>query len=74
MSKSNDLSYTFSSLEANHSDKLMRIKYNEALKRLKENPNIVLYKANKENIVVILNKTDYIEKMMVILNDKSIFF
>ena len=70
MSKSNDLSYTFSSFEANHSDKLMCIKYNEALKRLKENPNIVLYKANKENIVVILNKTDYIEKIMVILNYK----
>ena len=28
----NDLSYTFSTLEVNHSDKLMRNKYDEALK------------------------------------------
>ena len=73
MSKLNDLSYTFSTLEVNYSDKLMRNKYNAALKQLKENPNIVLCKADKENIIVILNKTDYIEKMMVILNDKSKF-
>ena len=52
----------------------MRNKYNEVLKRLKDNPNIVLCKADKENIIVILNKSDYIEKMMVILNDKSKFF
>ena len=51
----------------------MRNKYNEALKRLKDNPNIVLCKADKENIIVILNKVDYIEKMMVILNDSSKF-
>ena len=51
----------------------MRNKYNEALKRLKDNPNTVLCKADKENIIVILNKADYIEKMMVILNDSSNF-
>ena len=73
LSKLNDLSQTYSTLEVNHSDKLMRNKYNEALKRLKDNPNIVLCKADKENIIVILNKADYIEKMMVILNDSSKF-
>ena len=42
LSKLNDLSQTYSTLEVNHSDKLVRNKYNEALKRLKDNPNIVL--------------------------------
>jgi len=39
----------------------MSNKYDDALKRLKENPNLVLCKADKENIIVIVNKTDYID-------------
>ena len=42
MSKLNDLSHTFSTLEVNHPDKLMRNKYNEALKRLKENQIMII--------------------------------
>ena len=51
----------------------MRNKYNKALKRQKKNPSIVLCKADKKNIIVVLNKFDDIKRMMVILNDSSKF-
>ena len=56
MNKLNYLSHTYSTLQVNHSDKLMRNKYNEALKRIKDNRKTVLCKADKENIIVISNK------------------
>ena len=44
-----------------------------ALKDLIKNRDLVIQKADKGNIVVILNKNDYISRMKVILNDSSKF-
>ena len=47
MTKVTDLFTLYHLLKFNQSAKLMRTKYNEALKRLKGNPNMVLCKGNK---------------------------
>ena len=44
-----------------------------ALKSLREDKSIVITKLDKGNGVVLLNKSDYIEKMKVILNDRQTF-
>ena len=44
-----------------------------ALKHLIKNRDLVIQKPDKGNIVVILNKNDYISRMKVILNDSSKF-
>ena len=44
-----------------------------ALKQLKENDSIIIQKADKGNVVVIINKNDYIKSLVKILNDKVKF-
>ena len=45
----------------------------ERSKILKNNENIVISKPNKDSGIVLLNRSDYIDKMKVILNDKPKF-
>ena len=45
----------------------------EALKRLSKNKNILIQKADKDNIVVTLGKCSYISAIEEILNDNSKF-
>ena len=45
----------------------------ERSKILKNNENIVISKPNKDSGIVLLNRSDYIDKMKVILNDKTKF-
>ena len=40
---------------------------------MKNNDNIVISKPNKDSGIVLLNRSDYIDKMKVILNDKTKF-
>lgn len=44
-----------------------------ALKKLRQNKNIVILKPDKGNGVVILDRSDYVAKISVILNDTSKF-
>ena len=46
----------------------------DALKILLKNKDIIIQKADKGNIVVILNRKDYVCKMKNILNDNSKFY
>ena len=43
----------------------------KAFINLAENDNLIVQKADKGNNVVILNRQDYIEKMLEILSDKN---
>ena len=43
------------------------------MKNLKENENIIIRKADKSNMYVILNKSEYFDKIENILNDQSKF-
>ena len=43
------------------------------LKKLKENDSIVISKPDKGNGTVLMNKDDYLEKMNVIIGDRSKF-
>jgi hypothetical protein len=45
----------------------------EAAKQLKNNDNIIIRKADKANIFVILNKADYISKVNELLGDNNKF-
>ena len=45
----------------------------EALRDLRSNKNIVIVKADKDGSCVILNKADYVSKMMEILGDETKF-
>ena len=45
----------------------------QAARNLKSNPNIVIRKADKSSIYVIMNKTDYITKLNILLNDDTKF-
>ena len=53
--------------------KLMTPELKEAAKQLRENPDIVIKKADKSNIFVIINKEEYLQKVNNILNDTSKF-
>ena len=44
-----------------------------ALQNLRENKNIVIQKSDKDNCVVIVNKTDYLDKMESFLNGSRKF-
>ena len=41
----------------------------ECIKKLKNDSSIVIRKADKSNMFVILNKEDYMNKINIILND-----
>ena len=45
----------------------------EAIRALKSNEDIVITRPDKGDGVVVMNKTDYVAKMMEILNDSSKF-
>lgn len=51
--------------------------YNNIIKKtqqfFKEHNNLVICKADKGNVTVILNKNDYLEKCLHLLNDKKIY-
>ena len=53
--------------------KLLSKEMKETIKNLKENDDIIIRKADKSNIFVILNKSEYINKINHILNDDSKF-
>ncbi|VDQ11391.1 unnamed protein product [Trichobilharzia regenti] len=44
-----------------------------ALRRLCENDDIVMFRPDKGSGIVIMNKTDYVHKMLTILNDSEKF-
>ena len=43
------------------------------LQNLRKNKNIVIQESNKGNSVVVVNQTDYLDKMENLLNDTRIF-
>ena len=45
----------------------------KALKRLKTDKNIVILPADKERVTVVMDKTDYNEKMDSLVNDKQTY-
>ena len=55
-----------------HSD-ILTPELRSAAKSLRENPDIVIRRADKSNIFVILNKTDYTKKIDDVLKDGSKF-
>ena len=46
----------------------------QALKDLRSNPEIVICPPDKGNAVVLLDRSDYVHKMLHILNDPFKFF
>ena len=52
---------------------LLTTKHLECLESLKKNSNILITKPDKGNGIVLLNKSDYLEKMNCILKDESKF-
>lgn len=53
--------------------KIISPELRQAANELKQHPDIVIRKADKANIYVILNKDSYMTKLNVILNDRSKF-
>jgi len=45
----------------------------QALKRLKNDNNIVILPAGKGRVTVVMDKTDYFDKMGALVNDKQIY-
>ena len=45
----------------------------QALKRLKKNNNIVILPADKGRVTVVMDKTDYFDKMDALVNDKQTY-
>ena len=58
---------------SNQNSSLLSSDHKLALKSLKNNDNIMIRKADKSNIYVILNKTEYIQKIDDILQDNTKF-
>jgi len=46
----------------------------QALKRLKNDNNIVILPADKGRVTVVMDKTDYFDKMDALVNDKQTYF
>ena len=46
----------------------------KALKELRENDRIVISRPDKGRATVIMNSSDFVSKMMLILNDTSVLF
>lgn len=53
--------------------KILSQELRQAASELKQHPDIIIRKADKANIYVILNKDDYLSKLNSILNDRSKF-
>ena len=62
-----------SKVRSTSKSKIMTEDLRKAAKDLRENENIVIRRADKSNIFVILDKDEYLEKMNSILNDTSKF-
>ena len=45
----------------------------QALKRLKNDNNIVILPADKGRVIVVMDKTDYFDKMDALVNDKQTY-
>ena len=45
----------------------------QALKRLKTDENIVILPADKRRVTVVMDKTDYYDKMDTLVNDKQTY-
>ena len=69
--KLTDLAHSFCETPIDMSNFYMHRECSEAIKSLRNNADIVITKADKSNTVVILNKTDYLTKMHVILNSQK---
>ena len=52
---------------------LLSQRQKEIAKELKENENLIIRKADKSNMFVLLNKADYMQKLNVILKDRTKF-
>ena len=57
----------------NHSKDLLTKEQYEKIKDFKNNPNIIIRKADKSNTFVIMDKTDYNDKIDHLLSDESKF-
>ena len=68
-----DLAYGYCGTPIEYSDWKMVAKCRDALTRLKRDDTIKILKPDKGSGVVILNTTDYISKMDLILNDSTKF-
>lgn len=67
------LAHRYSNIPVDHSDFVWNITQFKTMKALKSNTDIYMCKPDKGAGVVILDKSDYVEKMAVILNDVSKF-
>ncbi|KYN04662.1 hypothetical protein ALC62_04466 [Cyphomyrmex costatus] len=57
----------------NNNDKLALNNYNKTIDFCKNNPNVVFTKADKGNVTVALDKSDYIKKMEEMLSDRNTY-
>ena len=71
--KLNYLAHAFCGTQIDLSDFTMHRECFDAIKSLRSNDKIIIIKPDKGSGVVILNKSDYITKMNLILNDASKF-
>ena len=69
--KLTDLAHSFCGTPIDMSNFYMHRECFEAIKSLRNNADIVITKADKSNTEVILNKTDYLTQMSVILNSQK---
>ena len=56
-----------------HSKNILNRDQIDLIKNFKNNPNVIVRKADKSNIFVILNKEEYVDKINVILEDSEKF-
>ena len=71
--KLNHLAHAFCGTQIDLTDFTMHRECFDAIKSLRSNDKIIISKPDKDSGVVILNKSDYITKMNLILNDASKF-
>ena len=68
-----DLAHLYCVSTINSRDFTMRKECFHAINRLRKNDDIIITKPDKGSGVVLLNKSDYVDKMNKILNDQSKF-
>ena len=72
--KLSDLAHAYCGTPVDLGDFSMHKEHFQAIKSLRSNEQILITKPDKGSGVVILNKSDYIQKMGYILDDKTKFF
>ena len=68
-----DMANKFANAKPNRNGFMLRREHVITIKNLKSDPSIVITRADKGNGAVVMDKQEYVDKMMTILSDETKF-